>query len=234
MEHTFEAFAIRQKNAVFKATIGGLWSVPLKVLDDLAFRRDGETDDAPGRARVATAVASLLTPERITTITAGSVVEYGSGEPTTWATVTVVEVESATATIRFPGVEATQKVVLGALRLLARPCAAVVLLAHAIANHRNGAMQILASPLWRRLSPSWWASPGAIAMRDEARATVLDRDRRENVVRSGYWPSFTPWNMFGWRRWRGAVHVQRARRAAGDFSGSLVRPAARQVDIAII
>ena len=148
VKQTFEAFAIRQLNLEFKATIGGLWSVPLAVLDALAYRRDDEEDDGPGRARVAAAVASLLTPERVTTIAAGSVVEYGSGEPITWASATVVEVEPAKATIRFPGVEATQKVGLGALRLLARPCATVVLLAHAIANHRNEiAMQILASPL---------------------------------------------------------------------------------------
>ena len=154
---------------------GSEWSMPLAVLDDLAFRRDGEEDDA-GRARVAAAVASLLTPERVTTITAGSVVEYGSGEPITWASATVVEVEPATATIRFPGVEATQKVGLGALRLLARPCAAVVLLAHAIANHRNEiVMQILASPLMAAPLSFVVGKPGsAIAMRDEARATVLD------------------------------------------------------------
>ena len=39
VKQTFEAFAIRQLNLEFKATIGGLWSVPLAVLDDLAFRR---------------------------------------------------------------------------------------------------------------------------------------------------------------------------------------------------
>ena len=75
VKQTFEAFAIRQLNLEFKATIGGLWSVPLAVLDALAYRRDDEEDDGPGRARVAAAVASLLTPERVTTIAAGSVVE---------------------------------------------------------------------------------------------------------------------------------------------------------------
>ena len=206
VEHTFEAFAIRQKNAVFKATIGGLWSVPLKVLDDLAFQRDGETDSAPGRARVAAAIASLLTPERVTTIAAGSAVEYGSGEPITWASATVVEVEPATATIRFPGVEATQKVGLGALRLVEeRPCAAVVLLAHAIANHRNEiVMQILASPLMAAPLSFVVGEPGsAIATRDASRATVLDHALiAKNAVAIGLLAKlYAPWNMVGWRRW---------------------------------
>ena len=50
----------------------------LGVLDALAFRRDGEDDDEPGRARVAEAIASLLTPDRVATIAVGSTVECGA------------------------------------------------------------------------------------------------------------------------------------------------------------
>ena len=126
--------------------------------------------DAPGPGARSRGHSEPTNAGRITTIAAGSIVEYGSGEPITWATATVVDVESATATIRFPGVEATQKVGLGALRLVEeRPCAAVVLLAHAIANHRNEiAMQILASPLMAAPLCFVVGKPGtAIAMRDE-------------------------------------------------------------------
>ena len=59
----------------------------LGVLDALAFRRDGEDDDEPGRARVAEAIASLLTPDRVATIAAGSAVECGAVRE---STVTVV------------------------------------------------------------------------------------------------------------------------------------------------
>ena len=62
----------------------------LGVLDELAFRRDGEADDEPGRARVAEAIASLLTPDRVATIDVGSAVEYGSGAPVAWVSATVV------------------------------------------------------------------------------------------------------------------------------------------------
>ena len=48
----------------------------LAVLAELAFRRDGETDAGPGRARVAEALSSLLTPDRAATLAAlGSAVE---------------------------------------------------------------------------------------------------------------------------------------------------------------
>ena len=59
----------------------------LGVLDALAFRRDGEDDDEPGRARVAEAIASLLTPDRVATIAVGSTVEFGAVRE---STVTVI------------------------------------------------------------------------------------------------------------------------------------------------
>jgi len=67
----------------------------LGVLDELAFRRDGEADDEPGRARVAEAIASLLTPDRVATIAVGSAVECGAVRE---STVTVVHPSHSTLT----------------------------------------------------------------------------------------------------------------------------------------
>ena len=67
----------------------------LGVLDALAFRRDGEEDDEPGRARVAEAIASLLAPDRVATIAVGSAVECGAVRE---STVTVVHPSHSTLT----------------------------------------------------------------------------------------------------------------------------------------
>ena len=142
---TFEDIVIRQQVIGCKEN-GSEWSMPLAILDDLAFRRDGEEDDAPGRARVAAAVASLLTPERVATLAVGAQVEYGEGDSTTprndpvaWVTASVTEVNASTgiATIRTEGTNETKTVGLGALREGPGkfPCAAAIVLAHAVADH---------------------------------------------------------------------------------------------------
>ena len=81
----------------------------------------------------------------------------------------------------------------------------MVLLAHAIANHRNEiVMQILASPLMAAPLSLVVGKPGtAIATRDGARATVLDHAiSAKNVVAIGLLAKlYAPWNIFGWVRW---------------------------------
>lgn len=145
---TFEAIIMQQTHLGYMIN-GVAWSAPLAVLDDLAFRREGETDDTPGQGRVAAAIASLVSPERVPTFAVGTEVEYGEGSsttprenPTTWATASVVEVNApmAMATIRLAGEgNETKTVGLGALREEPGklPCAATVVLAHAINDHRN-------------------------------------------------------------------------------------------------
>ena len=158
---TFEDIVIRQEVIGCKEN-GSEWSMPLAVLDDLAYRRDGEEDDAPGQARVAVAVASLLSPERVPTFAVGAQVEYGEGEstaprnnPVAWVTASVTEVNASTgiATIRTEGANETKTVGLGALREGPGkfPCAAAIVLAHAVAAHRNDiVLQIVTSPLTPR------------------------------------------------------------------------------------
>ena len=151
----------------------------LAMLAELAFRRDGETDAGPGRARVAEALSSLLTPDRVATLAVGSAVEYGSGEPTTWASATVVESPSrgAIALIRVEGEEEPKAVGIGALRLVEeRPSAAAIMLAHAVKNNRNDiVVQLLASPLMAAPLSFVVGAPGKnVAVRDDARATALD------------------------------------------------------------
>ena len=112
----------------------------LCILNELAFRRDGEDDDEPGRARVAEAIASLLTPDRVATLAVGSAVEYGSGVPVAWVSATIVEAgpAPATAKIRVEGEAEPKTVGIGALRLVEeRPSAAAIMLAHAVKYHRN-------------------------------------------------------------------------------------------------
>ena len=151
----------------------------IMVLNALAFRRDGEDDDEPGRARVAEAVASLLTPDRIATLAVGSAVEYGSGEPVAWVSASVVELamETMTAKIRVEGEAETKTVGLGALRLVEeRPSAAAIVLSIAVRNHRNDiVVQLLASPLMAApLSFVVGAPDKEVSLRDNARATALD------------------------------------------------------------
>ena len=74
LANTFETLVVR----LHIADQAGDQILRLGVLDALAFRRDGEDDDEPGRARVAEAIASLLTPDRVATIAVGSAVECGA------------------------------------------------------------------------------------------------------------------------------------------------------------
>ena len=83
MAKTFETLVVR----LHIADQAGDQILRLGVLDALAFRRDGEDDDKPGRARVAEAIASLLTPDRVATIAVGSTVEFGAVRE---STVTVI------------------------------------------------------------------------------------------------------------------------------------------------
>lgn len=121
--------------------IEGDGSRALRILDELAFRRDGEEDDEPGRARVVEAVASLLTPDRVATIVVGSAVEYGgSGDTPTWVAASVVEIamETMVARIRVEGEEETEVVSVGALRLVEqRQSTAAIMLAHAVRAHKK-------------------------------------------------------------------------------------------------
>ena len=209
---TFEDIVIRQEIIGCEEN-GSEWSMPLAVLDDLAYRRDGE-DDAPGRARVAAAVASLLTPERVPTLAVGHRVEYGEGEsttprnnPITWVTASVTEVNASTgiATIRTEGANETKTVGLGALRQ--GPYAAAVVLAHAIADHRNDVvLQIVTSPLMA-LSPLSFVvgAPGKppIGVYDTYRATALDHAiASRNIVAIGL---LTKNYMCSWKRWEAVL-----------------------------
>jgi hypothetical protein len=88
---TFETLVVR----LHIADQAGDQVLRLGVLDALAFRRDGEEDDEPGRARVAEAIASLLAPDRVATIAVGSAVECGAVRE---STVTVVHPSHSTLT----------------------------------------------------------------------------------------------------------------------------------------
>ena len=214
---TFEDIVIRQQVIGCKEN-GSEWSMPLAVLDDLAFRRDGEEDDAPGQARVAAAVASLLTPERVETLAVGAQVEYGEGDSTTprnnpvaWVTSSVTEVNASTgiATIRTEGTNETKTVGLGALREGPGkfPCAAAIVLAHAVADHRNDiVLQIVTSPLMA-LSPLSFVvgAPGKppIGLRDPDRATALDHAiASRNIVAIGL---LTKNYACSWKRWEAVL-----------------------------
>lgn len=218
-DQTFEDIVIRQGRLQYMSN-GFPWSASLAVLDDLAFQREGE-DDAPGQARVAAALASLLTPERIPTLTVGTEVEYGQGTPDvmegaqrttpiTWARTSVVEVNSAMAmaTIRLAGEgNETKTVGLGALREGPgrQPCAAAVVLAHAINDHRNDVvLQILSSPLMASPLSLVVGTPGAAeGTRGEARATVLAHAIKSgNVVAVGL---LTKNYVCTWKRWEAVL-----------------------------
>jgi len=161
------------------------------VLNALAFRRDGEEDNEPGRARVAEAIASLLTPDRVATIAVGSTVEYGSGEPVAWVSASVVELamETMTAKIRVEGEAEPKTVGIGALRLVEeRPSAAAIVLSLAVRNNRNDiVVQLLASPLMVAPLSFVVGAPGKeLCLRDDARATALDHAiSSRNVVAIG-------------------------------------------------
>ena len=91
LANTFETLVVR----LHIADQAGDQILRLGVLDALAFRRDGEDDDEPGRARVAEAIASLLAPDRVATIAVGSAVECGAVRE---STVTVVHPSHSTLT----------------------------------------------------------------------------------------------------------------------------------------
>ena len=171
LDLTFERLVLRLREDRIDA---------LMVLNALACRRAGEDDDEPGSARVAEAVASLLTPDRIATLAVGSAVEYGSGVPVAWVSANVVELamETMTATIRVEGEAEPKTVGIGALRLVEeRPSAAAIVLAHAVKNHRNDiVVQLLASPLMVAPLSFVVGAPDKRMphARDEARATALD------------------------------------------------------------
>jgi hypothetical protein len=182
LDLTFERLVLRLREHRINA---------IMVLNALAFRRDGEEDDEPGRARVAEAIASLLTPDRIATIAVGSTVEYGSGEPVAWVSASVVElaIETMTAKIRVEGEAEPKTVGIGALRLVEeRPSAAAMVLSLAVRNNRNDiVVQLLASPLMvAPLSFVVGAPDKELCLRDDARATALDHAiSSRNVVAIG-------------------------------------------------
>ena len=233
---TFEDIVIRQEIIGCKEN-GSEWSLPLAVLDDLAYRRDGEEDDAPGQARVAVAVASLLAPERVPTFAVGAQVEYGEGEstaprnnPVAWVTASVTEVNASTgiATIRTEGANETKTVGLGALREGPSkvPCAAAVVLAHAVADHRNDiVLQILSSPLLASPLSLVVGKPGAkVNVRGVTRATALDHAiASRNIVAVGL---LTKNYACSWKRWEAVLStcdsLEEADEQRSTKEGSLV------------
>ena len=172
LDLTFEHLVLRMQE-------GECWA--LCILNELAFQRDGEENDEPGRARVAEAIASLLTPDRVATLAVGSAVEYGSGAPVAaWVSASVVELsmETMMAKIRVEGEAEPKTVGIGALRLVEqRPSAAAIVLAHAVKHHRNDiVVQLLASPLMVAPLQFVVGAPNKemTHARDGARATALD------------------------------------------------------------
>ena len=163
-----------------------------------------------------------------------AIVEYGEGDSTTprnnpvaWVTASVTEVNASTgiATIRTEGTNETKTVGLGALREGPGkfPCAAAVVLAHAIADHRNDiVLQIVTSPLMA-LSPLSFVvgAPGKppIGLRDPDRATALDHAiASRNIVAIGL---LTKNYACSWKRWEAVLSTCHSLEQAD--SGQLAR-----------
>ncbi|KAK7240556.1 ubiquitin-protein transferase [Aureococcus anophagefferens] len=188
---TFERFVVYQNDASFNNDIG-IWSVALAVLDDLLSRRDGETTREPGRRRASEAIQSLLRPDRFRALAAGDAVDFETqGDPEmlrsfefSWIRGSVVSLTDEKAVVRF-GDATDVDIYLGRLRLVEeKPSPAIVLLAHAIGDHRHDIVrEILASPLMTSPCSYTVGDPGQTRMLlpgfpvstpTATRATVLD------------------------------------------------------------
>ncbi|KAH8063152.1 hypothetical protein JL722_2314 [Aureococcus anophagefferens] len=176
---TFEEFNIRQFGGVFRNE-NGVWSAALAVLDDLMTPRNGELSEA-GKQRVSDAIQSLLTAERVHALAVGDQIDYAEGDPTPprdpirWVRGEIVRLVEEKAVVRIG--EEEKEVFLGHIRLVEeQPSAAAILLAHAIADHRNAIVcEILASPNMKNSLSYVVGEPGkSISTRSDARCTVLD------------------------------------------------------------
>ena len=179
---TFETFVIRQTDKNFK-NCNGVWSAALAVLDDLATRRDGEPSDEAGKQRWEAAIQPLLGAERLHTLAVNDEVEFAVGDPDgipveddlEWTRGTIVRIVMHKAVVRVG--EDEREVYFGQLRLVEeRPCPAVILLAHAVADHRNGLVRMLMNSERMSLPLSYVVGePGkAISVRTDKRCTALD------------------------------------------------------------
>ena len=176
---SFEELVVRSESS----NNGDAFSMALAVLDELGAQRDGETSSEAGKQRVAEAVRSLLSEERVHALAAGDEVEYAEGDPDPpqlspleWARGRIVSMKGSKKAIIRVG-EEEKEAFLGQLRLVEqRPCAAVVLLALALADRRNDiALQIIQSPLMKAPLSYVVGEPGkTVAVRSDARCTVLD------------------------------------------------------------
>ncbi|KAH8064320.1 beta-lactamase [Aureococcus anophagefferens] len=108
--------------------------------------RDGETSGEAGKQRVSEAIQSLLTQERVHTLAAGDEIDFAEGgdpdppglSPLAWLRGSVVSVDFKTKKAVVRVGEEEKEAFFGQLRLVeAKPCAAIVLLAHALADHQN-------------------------------------------------------------------------------------------------
>jgi len=183
-EISFEQFVIRQCDVVL-TNDDGCWSMALAVLDSLGAERDGETSGEAGKQRVSEAIQSLLTQERVHTLAAGDEIDFAEGgdpdppglSPLAWLRGSVVSVDFKTKKAVVRVGEEEKEAFFGQLRLVeAKPCAAIVLLAHALADHQNDvALRILQSPLMKSPLSYIVGEPGkSIPVRTDARCTVLD------------------------------------------------------------
>jgi ankyrin repeat protein len=176
---SFEELVVRSESS----NNGYAFSMALAVLDELGAQRDGETSSEAGKQRVAEAVRSLLSEERVHALAAGDEVEYAEGDPDPpqlspleWARGRIVSMKGSEKAVIRVG-EEEKEAFLGQLRLVEqRPCAAVVLLALALADRRNDiALQILQSPLMKEPLSYVVGEPGkAVSSRTDARCTALD------------------------------------------------------------
>mmetsp|Transcript_17345 Transcript_17345/g.56502 ORF Transcript_17345/g.56502 Transcript_17345/m.56502 type:complete len:1161 (+) Transcript_17345:151-3633(+) len=216
---TFERFAIRQlKDRLVE--VG--WSIALAILDRLGVQRDGETSGEAGKQRVSEAVRSLLSEERVHALAAGDEVEVAEGgdpdpprlSPIEWIRGTVVSIKETKKAVVRVG-EEEKEVFLGSLRVIEeRPCAAVVLLGHALVDHRNDiVMQILQS-LHAPLSYVVGEPGKNISVRSDTRCTVLDHAIvSKNIVGIGLlWKACVPLpaekggTASAWKAVRGSSH----------------------------
>ena len=199
------------------------FSLALAVLDELGAQRDGEVSSEAGKQRVSEAVQSLLTQERVHALAAGDDVDFAEGgdpdppglSPLAWLRGSVVSVDFKTKKAVVRVGEEEKEAFFGQLRLVqAKPCAAIVLLAHALADHQNDvALQILQSPLMKSPLSYVVGEPGkgAISLRTDARCTVLDHAIvSKNIVGIGLiWKSCVtlgPASTDEWMAVRGASH----------------------------
>mmetsp|Transcript_17344 Transcript_17344/g.56495 ORF Transcript_17344/g.56495 Transcript_17344/m.56495 type:complete len:1157 (+) Transcript_17344:151-3621(+) len=221
-EISFEQFVIRQCDVVL-TNDDGCWSMALAVLDSLGAERDGETSGEAGKQRVSEAIQSLLTQERVHTLAAGDEIDFAEGgdpdppglSPLAWLRGSVVSVDFKTKKAVVRVGEEEKEVFLGSLRVIEeRPCAAVVLLGHALVDHRNDiVMQILQS-LHAPLSYVVGEPGKNISVRSDTRCTVLDHAIvSKNIVGIGLlWKACVPLpaekggTASAWKAVRGSSH----------------------------